>query len=236
MERGLYMAVSGALAAERSLDITADNIANANTAGYKAKTAVFSEVLSATGGDGLSQVAQVKTAVDTAPGVLRETGRALDLAVEGDGFLVVGTDHGLMLSRSERGQVSSDGYLVTVDGFPILDGSGQAISLPTSGELVDVSGGGVVSVGGVESGEIGIVRVDGSQLVAAGSRFVAPNAAVRVAHEGGSVVGGALEYSNTNAVRGMVDVVRASRAFEMLTKMIENFGEIDRRTSELGKR
>lgn len=236
MERGLYMAVSGALAAERSLDVTADNIANANTAGYKAKTPVFSEVLSDAGGVGLSQVAHVRNAVDAGPGVLRETGRPLDLAVEGDGYLVVGTDHGLALSRSERGQVSADGYLVTVDGFPILDGDGHAISLPTTGEAVEVSGGGVVSVGGVAGGEIGIVNVDEAQLEAAGSRFVAPSSAWRDAQGSSSVVGGALEYSNTNAVRGMVDVVRASRAFEMLTKMVENFGEIDRRTSELGKR
>ena len=81
MSDGLYVAMSGAVAQERAMDVTANNVANANTKGFRAERVTFEEVL---GGQGnLSFVSADEASVDTSRGELRSTGNPLDVAVDG---------------------------------------------------------------------------------------------------------------------------------------------------------
>lgn len=145
--KGIYSALSGAVAQNEKLDTIANNIANVNTAGFKKDRQVFNEYLSANekppdvlqvpripasvesfydmqGGDRAYVNAQ-GSYTDHTQGVLKNTGGPLDLAIEGRGFLEVSTPNGIRFSRNGALKVDGEGRLVTRDGYPVLkEGAG----------------------------------------------------------------------------------------------------------------
>ena len=147
MSKGIYTAVSGAIAQSARLDTTANNLANVNTPGFKKDRQVFSEYLTAyekqpttievprvpasiesfydmQGGD-KSYVDIAGTSIDFSQGALKQTGNPLDLAVEGDGLFEVLTPQGVKLTRAGSFSIDADGVLVTKQGFPVLRDGGQ---------------------------------------------------------------------------------------------------------------
>ena len=99
MSHGIYSALSGAMAQQRSLDITANNVANANTVGFRADRVAFDEALAKAGARtaqpaSLRYVVADRITTETAPGALRTTGNPYDLALDGDGFFTLATPQG----------------------------------------------------------------------------------------------------------------------------------------------
>ncbi len=140
--KGLYTALSGAMAQNLKLETTSNNLANVNTPGFKKDQQVFREYLTAyekspqviqvpkveasiesfydmQGGD-KSYVDPIGTFTDFTQGSLKQTGNSLDVAIEGEGFFEVITPKGLRLTRSGSFSVDGLGQLVTKDGYPIL--------------------------------------------------------------------------------------------------------------------
>ena len=145
MYTGLYAAVSGSLAQEKRLAIVTNNLANANTVGFKADRPVFQVEplpvvvgpLPAADGPGAvvtaldrlqgrdspqTQLRVVHT--DFTPGDLRDTGNALDLALEGRGFFTVQTPDGVAYTRQGTFSLNAEGILVTSGGLPVLGENG----------------------------------------------------------------------------------------------------------------
>lgn len=140
--KGVYTALSGAIAQSTKLDTIANNIANVNTPGFKRDQQVFSEYLTANekepttipipkdvaaiesfynmqGGD-KSYVHEAGTYTDFSQGSLKRTGGKLDLAIDGPGFFEVATPSGIRYTRSGNFTLDGNGRLVTKEGYPVL--------------------------------------------------------------------------------------------------------------------
>src|SRR5215831_9122273 len=129
MDAGIFSAMSGSLAAQTRLDALANNIANASTAGFKAER-VLQRAERA--GDVAPPPNAVPTPVtrervqtDFTQGPINQTGNPLDVALAGNGFFVVKTDHGERLTRSGDFTLDNGGYLVTGDGSRVQSTSGD---------------------------------------------------------------------------------------------------------------
>ena len=164
METPTYIALSRQMVLRDQMDVVANNLANANTSGFKAEMMLMSEVeIPAEEGTALSYVQDFATARDFSPGTLRPTGNDLDLAIQGDGFFAVQTPEGVRYTRVGRFQLDDEGTLVTSHGYPVLAGlsrkstlgaiTGRAVSdrvhASVAAALLAVLNGAVVLLAGV---------------------------------------------------------------------------------------
>ena len=137
MANGIYIAVSGAQAEMRHLDVIANNLANANTPGFKADRINFREVLAKSSVPDEQQdrrfVEVSGTHTDLNSGTLRLTGNPLDLAVLGDGFFKVGTPRGERITRGGSFIQAADGTVMTSSGNPLLGRDGQPVKIAPNG-------------------------------------------------------------------------------------------------------
>jgi flagellar basal-body rod protein FlgF len=250
MADGIYTALTGAIAQQQTLDVIANNVANVNTAGYRADRAAFSEFLA---GAQKSQLA-VSTTGQPAPrvdhfvqidavthdhddGVLKLTGNPLDMALSGDGFFTVETPAGERLTRAGSFMMRANGVLCTTDGHDVLGDNGRPITL-TSAKNVQVSSDGVVQADGQVVGKLKLQRVtDPAMLEKESATLFKPTATAQLAAANVTVTQGHIEASNVNAVAGINDLITVNRSFDALQRVIETFQKLDERTArELGSR
>lgn len=185
--KGVYTALSGAIAQSQRLDTIANNIANVNTPSFKRDQQVFKEYLTANekapttiniprvpistesfydmqGGD-QSYVDSIGSFTDFSQGGIRNTGNPFDLAIEGKGFFEVATPQGLRLTRNGSFTLDGNGQLVTHDGYPVLkqadpgtDPAERVIKTTTGGNL-QIAEDGQVYEGGNPIGRLTLVNV-----------------------------------------------------------------------------
>ncbi len=235
MDRMLYVAMSGAKQALEQHASIANNMANVGTTGFRAQINSFQAVPVV--GDELPTRAFVISATpraDFSPGPLGETGRTLDVAVRGDGWLVVQTpDGGEAYTRAGNLQVDADGQVTSMQGLPVLGDAGPLVIPPGAG--VSIAENGLVTARGLGSPLTGLTEVgrlklvnpatselvrgaDGLFRMADGLPAADGDPAVRVAS-------GFLEGSNVNPVTAMVDMITASRVMDMQMKSLQTADE-----------
>jgi flagellar basal-body rod protein FlgF len=238
MSDGIWSALSGAVGQLSVLDAAAENVANANTPAYRAERTVFRELLvRANGGNGkptkLAQQAMSHVTVDsidndTGAGPIVATARPLDCAIKDDSFFLVRTARGDRFTRLGNFHVAQNGTLVTKEGDVLFDRERKPIKVdPTSTDVAIGADGSVVDQG-VTVGQLTAVKFkhpealerEGAQLYksAAGDPGVQSIPSLEPA---------ALEQSNTSAVKGMVEIVNASRGFEACERVIDAFKNAD---------
>jgi flagellar basal-body rod protein FlgF len=239
MSTGIWMAASGASSQITALDATANNLANANTAGYKVDQAVFQEHLISAMYSGRSAremryngVATV--APDMRGGPLQITNKPLDVAVEGDGFFAIQTPRGERYTRAGAFQIGPEGNLVTAQGYAVLDQGGSPISVQPDAKVMSLGDDGVLTVDDSDVGQLKVVTFnqqnglekDGDTLFRA-----TPLSGAAVANPVATVHAGALEMPNVSIVKGMTDLVSATRAFEALERAVEEFSKLEHRAA-----
>jgi flagellar basal body rod protein FlgG len=230
MNHGLYAAFLGMRARQRTLEAQSNNIANASTTGFKAERLLYSAVEAAKKGAGDTQnlVAgvQATSGTDFSGGSIRETGRSLDVAIDGDAFLQIQTPQGARYTRAGNLSLNADGQLVTLAGDLVV-GERGAITVPPEGK-------GELSIGQDGSLAIGNQIFDKLKLV----RFENPaTALVKEGNAGSKVIQGALESSNINPISEMVAMINNNREFESLQKSVSLLmNDLGRKiSSEIGK-
>ena len=226
MSDGLYVAMSGAVAQERALDVAANNVANANTSGFRAERVTFEEVLGQQGD--LSFVTAEKATVDISRGELRSTGNALDVAVDGDGWFAMQTPQGIRYTRSGEFRIGPEGALIDPRGNSVLEAGGNPLLIPGDARDVTVDAAGQVVADGVAVGKISIVQLEEANLRNEGGNYYTARGGVTPV-ENAQVVSGHIEGANFDPVRGMVDLIRISRNHESLHQMMHAYREIDQR-------
>jgi flagellar basal-body rod protein FlgF len=147
LENPLYLVLSRMVAQTNSMDVIANNIANASTPGFKATNMQFASYVapdgsSIPGGATLAYAASNGTWRDTATGAVSKTGSPLDLAITGDGYFQVKTPNGTRLTRDGSFSLLPDGTLATASGAQVLDTSGQPISIPQTAGTLTITGDG----------------------------------------------------------------------------------------------
>jgi flagellar basal-body rod protein FlgF len=281
MNSALYAAFLGMRARQRTLDVLANNIANASTTGFKAERTVYRSIEAAQAeaeraqansgqneppaapGQTASNPAQgtpppeeqaqaaadrsslrpqavgvvAMGATDFSSGPIRETSRALDVALAGDGFLVVQTPLGERYTRSGSLTLDAAGQLVTQQGQLIV-GEGGPITIPP-GE-VSIGEDGTVSVNGQALDRLKLVRFGNADQALAkqgDSLFMATGKERPQQANDTRVIQGALEASNVNSVTEMVAMMQNNREFDSLQRSITlMMNDIGRKVAgELGK-
>lgn len=255
--KGLFTAVSGAVAQQQRLDTIANNIANSNTAAFKKDRQTFSEYLTAyekmdnviqvprvpasiesfyemNGGD-KSYANAAGTFTDFTQGQLKPTGSTLDVGLEGRGFFEVLTPQGVRLTRGGAFHVNSAGQLVTKEGHLVLkdglgqDAQGRGITL--SGRNVTISYQGDIYDGGDFVGKLSLVNVnnaDAIQKVGSSLYALKPNYnEALVAARDLQTHQGFIETSNVNIIEEMTDMIAASRTFESTQQALKAFDQMD---------
>ena len=232
MIRGLYSAASGMLAEAERTNVISNNLANANTAGFKKDTAVtkdFASILITRVNDGTDApvigsmgtgVMVDEVATSYTGGTIRNTGNDFDLAIEGKGFFTVETPQGVRYTRNGTFAKSTQGELVTSDGYRVVGENGPII---INGSKMSVSGDGSVIVDNVEVGKLRMRNfADEKQLRKEGSSLVvAPNDQQGQAVTG-SVKQGALEMSNVSVIGEMVNLITNYRSYEINGKVVQS--------------
>ena len=153
------IAASGLRARMESLDLLANNIANASTGGYKADREFYSLYVApeAAGNDTSSTMPLIETPwVDHAQGALHATGNPLDVALSGKGFFAVNGPSGPLYTRNGNFRLGADGKLTASDGYPVRDSQGTPLTLQATRPL-EISNDGTVTQDGVVAGKLEIV-------------------------------------------------------------------------------
>ncbi len=251
MGNGVFTALEGAKIQNRELEIIANNLANVNSAGYKGDRLVFKEVLVeaqpmeygyplewedtpmhtnlAEKNPVLVEVVSQQT--DFSQGRLKQTGGALDLAIEGEGFFQVKEGNDVFYSRDGRFTINSEGVMIHTSGGQLLDDSGEPIKL--SNKPVTISANGQVSQDKANIAKIGLVRLPNEDLIKkAGHNRLAYKSAGQppVPIEETKLIQGAVEGSNINPVIEMTKLIKVNRHFEYMTKVIKAYRDLDQRS------
>ena len=239
MSTGIWSAASGAVGKTTALDVAADNIANATTPGYRSETAVFRQTLASavdrTRGTESLRYAITRTNVPFFnPGQIVDSGKPLDAAIpEGNGFFVVSTPNGDRYTRAGSFRLTHEGNLVLPDGSPVLGENRRPLQVDPTQTDVRIDRQGQLVSGDNAIGKLLLVKfpnVAGLQKEGHVLLRALPEAGAPQAYEG-ALADGAIEQSNANAVQGMTALVTLTREFEMITKVIEAFSQVDRKAA-----
>ncbi len=239
MANGVYIPMSGAVAAQRHLNLVANNLANANTTGYKQLRPAFQEFLvraAKTPATDKGFTAMTLTQVDNAVGPLQHTGNALDVAIDGPGFFLVQDGEETLATRAGNFRVRPDGVMVDGSGLPVLGGDPTAgpspINVRPGGGTVSINQDGEVFQDGTNIARLALVTSD--TITPRGDSHYRMEGEAR-AVDGPRLAPGYLEGSNVNIIRGMVELIEVSRAFETQHKLMSQYRELDRRTQDIAR-
>lgn len=229
MDKLIYTSMTGAKHLMARQDSLAQNLANANTTGYRADTIALRAV-PARGDAAGTRVFTVETTTgsDFTPGPMTATGRNLDVAVQGSGWIAVQTPEGdEAYTRNGSLQVGTDGTLQLPNGLPVL-GDGGPLSIPQDTQ-VSVAPDGTVSVKAPGSsavntvGRLKLVDPPPEELVKGlDGLFRLKSGEPADADTNVRVAEGTLEGSNVNVVEAMIGMIAASRQFEMQMKLLQS--------------
>lgn len=259
MFRSLATAASGMEAQQTKLDVTANNIANVSTNGFKKERAEFHDLMyqqvraagsptgNGTQAPGPTEIGLgtrlVATARDLGQGELHQTSNPLDLAIEGKGYLPVTMPNGTTgYTRNGSLQLSNEGKLVTSDGYSVGD-----ITVPTDATSVTIAADGTVSAqvanqtAAVELGKIQVAMfANPGGLASQGSTLftetsASGSAVLGIPGEGGAgnLRQGMLEVSNVNVVNEMIDLISGQRAYEINSRVIKAADDMLGETAQL---
>ncbi|WP_310620281.1 flagellar basal-body rod protein FlgF [Flexibacterium corallicola] len=233
MESGLYVSLSAQLSLERRIDTVARNVANMNTAGYKADAVKFSTILSKAGSDPVAFASTGDTYISRGAGSVQQTGNALDVAIDGDGWLAMETGNGTGYTRDGRMQMSADGILRTISGNPIMDAGGSLIALDPLGGAPSISKDGTVSQDGAQVAVLGLFEIpEDANLSRVGSSGVLSDKTANPIFEftDNGFRQGYIEGSNVNPLMEMTKLITITRAFESANSAIQKM-ETTRQTA-----
>lgn len=231
------LAASGLRARMESLDLLANNVANASTGGYKADREFYNTYVAPDAAvDDPQQVMPVveRHWTDHSQGALHATGSPLDVALDGRGFFGVNGPTGPLYTRNGSFRLAADGRLTTQDGYAVRSRQGTPLVLDATRHIEIAPDGTVTQEGNV----IGQLEVSDFTSTAGLSKqganyFRVADPKQRTAPPAGtSVEQGQIEGSNTGAAEAAVRLVSVMRQFEMLQKAVGLGGEMSKRAIE----
>jgi len=247
MENTLLIGLSRQTVLERQLDVVANNIANVNTAGFKADSSLFEEYLmpgahedNFIGRDRrVSYVQDRGSFRDYSQGPSAQTNNPLDVAISGDGFLVVQTPAGERYTRDGGMQINSQGQLVTVGGNPVLGNAGPIVFQPTDHDI-NVSPDGTITViegNGRTDALRGKLRLasfaDAQKLLKEGANlYSAGEGSAAQADTKSQVQQGYIEKSNVNSVAEMSRMMEVTRAYTQISTLLQQESDLHKSAIE----
>ncbi len=244
MENALLIGLSRQTALQRELDVVANNIANVNTTGFKADGAVFSEYLQSgasaeafsAAGRRMSFVQDSMSWHDMSQGTVQQTGAPLDVAIDGEGMLVVQTARGERYTRNGALQLNNAGELVTLSGDKVLSESGPIV-LQLTDRDIEITRNGTIKVREGNSlntdstrGKLRLVTFASPQQLRkdGASTFAAADGAqpIPVPDANARVLQGSIEKSNVRPVVEMARMIELTRAYTQVATALQQQGDM----------
>lgn len=240
MDRLIYTSMTGAKHLLHRQETLANNLANANTTGFRAETVALRAV-PARGAEAGTRVFTVETTIgsDFSPGPMQSTGRELDVAVQGSGWLAVqASDGSEAYTRAGHLQVSAEGTLQLPNGLAVL-GDGGPITVPANAQ-VSIGADGTISAkiaGQAATNQVGrlkLVNPPADEITKGlDGLFRTKDGGAAEADANVRVAPGQLEGSNVNVVDAMIGMIAAARQFELQLKLLENAQQNEQKANAL---
>ena len=229
MSGDIYASLSGASAALYQMDVLSQNVANMNTPAYKELRVTFSLEGSGDGSLGQAYAMPTEAIPDFRNGAIQVDNDPLHFALKGEGFFSVDTGQDSLLTRVGAFMRDQDGFLVTADGHRVL-GEGGPVEIPPDESFRVLEDGTIMGDQSGELGRLSLLQAEEVKPLGAGLWKAVGPTRPAVA----TVVQGALERSNVDPLRAMVELVEASRYFEAYQKAMQASDELDDQLNDLG--
>lgn len=233
MENALLIGMTRQMALRREMSVIANNLANINTNGYKAEQPVFEEYLMPTAteqspDDTISFVQDLGMYRNLAPGRIEVTDNPLDIAINGEGYFKVDTPDGVRYTRNGNFQLDAQGRLVTTAGQPILSAAGTSFSFAPEDGPITIASDGTISTALGERGKLDLVTFENErELKKDGASLFRTDQAELPAQES-TVLQGALENSNVQAIQEMTHMIEVMRAYSSANNIVQKTDELQR--------
>ncbi len=243
MDRALFIAMTGADATMTRQNTISQNLANASSTGYRSQSVAFRSLpvfwqhLPTR-----AYAVETTTGSNFTPGVLKETGRPLDVALQGKGWFAVQDAQGAeAYTRAGHLQLDAAGTIKTAMGLPVLGEGGSTLTVPEGRALSISRDGSVEAVNPSNSADrqtIGRIKLtnpaDASLDRGNDGLFrVKDGQPAPVANHEVSLTAGSLESSNVNVVESLVQMISAARQFETQLKVMQDLEEDSRASTQL---
>lgn len=240
MQNALLIGLSRQVVLERQMDVVANNLANINTNGFKAERSVFQEFLNTGAHEDNFQARDRRVSFvqdraayhDLSGGPLEETKNPLDIAIDGNAFLVVQTPQGERFTRDGSLTVNAQGQLVNGSGYPVLGTGGPIVLQPTDKQLSFSPDGRVSVLEGTsvidsQRGKLRLVNFarpqslqkEGGNLFSATTDQGAPDTKSMIRQ-------GFVEKSNVNSVMEMTKMIEVSRTYSQIASLLQQQGDL----------
>ncbi|MCZ8253949.1 MAG: flagellar basal-body rod protein FlgG [Hylemonella sp.] len=260
MFNSLWIAKTGMEAQQMQLDVISNNLANSSTNGFKRAHAVFEDLIYQNlrqAGSSTSEQSQLPTGLQVGLGVrtvatsrnftqgsLQQSGKGLDVAIQGNGFFQITMPDGTInYTRDGAFQVNAQGQIVTSNGLPVANG----ITVPANATNISISADGNVTAtipGQVAPQPIGTIALAsfinpagldprGQNLYAETAASGQPNTGTPGSNGLGQLMQGFLETSNVNVVQELVTMIQVQRAYEMNSKAIQTSDQMLQKLGQL---
>lgn len=232
MHNSLLVGLTAQMTLRRNMEIVSNNLANVSTSGFKRETPAFEELIVPVEADSaqmrkISFVRDWGVIRDMSGGPMQQTGAPLDVAIEGDGFMVVRTPAGERFTRDGHFQLDASGKIVNPDGFPVLSEGGE-ITIPPGETSIRIGQDGTVSTPQGIIGKIRVVSLPHASLRKEGGNLYRSDQQPAPA-AGARVVQGAIERSNVQPVVEMTRMIEIMRAYQSSTETLNATDDIIRR-------
>ncbi len=216
--------LSSQMALEKRLDTVANNVANAQTVGFRAEGTRFEAVFSRVTGEQVVYSSVGKTQLSRQSGPMVKTGNMLDVAVQGEAWLALQSPKGTIYTRDGRMSILPTGELQSINGYSVLDVGGAPILLNAGDGPPTISRDGMITQAGKQVGAIGLFEIPvGANLTrVANSGVTSDRPAVAVIEfSANGIAQGFVEQSNVNPMMELSRLIEISRTFESMNSMVE---------------
>lgn len=240
MESALAVGTAAQRTLSKQLETIANNVANANTVGFRSEGVDFNSIISNADKTPVHFPTISGVHSSTVQGTHIETDNPYDVALSGDGFFAIQTPAGVAYTRDGRLQLSPFGDLQTIEGYSVLDSGNSPIQIPDTSKKPTIASDGRILIGGNFVAELGVFQVDQENVESryGNSAFLTTTPAQPLAPGSStSIRQGALESSNVNAMKELANLITITQHFEAASGMVDKANDtISRGSVELTQR
>ena len=240
MQNTLLVGLSQQMALRRNMDIIAHNLANLETAAYKAEHPAFKsyvqDILNADGDpDEVKFVDDYGMVRDTSEGQFERTSSPLDVAIGGKGYFVVETPDGPQYTRNGHFRLNAEGQMVSTDGWPVLDINNQAIFFTPQDTDLRIAKDGSISTALGEKGRLAVVTFENEAALERTGGTLYKTDALPEPSDNAELIQGSVEGSNVIAIAEITNMIEVMRAYDTATRLVKNAEDLSKKAiSELG--
>jgi flagellar basal-body rod protein FlgG len=239
MVRSLHQNSSSMQLLLDKMNVTSNNLANVNTAGFKKKGVFFQQLIGAEQALERNQIkqqmpiGQIATYTDYSAGKMNYTGNPLDVALQSNGFFTIETAEGDRYTRNGNFSIDSNQNLVTADGNLV---KGEAGPIQITGRDVVIAKDGTIQIDGEVVNKLMVKSIDQDQLVRITPTLYSPQEGANINEpESSNISQGYLELSNINIVAEMTNMIATQRHYDANSKLIKTADDTFRLVNQIGK-